>query len=361
MTAPTGGTDPHVTPTSAKPTARHAEDASVPWRGVQPSVAVSFDPLPGMRAAINSTLRDVAAVAYLAELGDARRGEALSAADALLSWGIGAELSTKELRELGSLGLIQLISAGVEHVPFRRLPPNVPVAANGGGWAQPMAEHVLALTLGLAKRLLPNHAAMGAGVFDHRPPNRELRGAVVAILGYGGIGRASATLFRAFGARIHAVTRSGEVDDDTVDLVASLDRLDEILATADVVVISVPLTSATTGLIGRRELALMKPDAILINVARGAIVDEDALYERLRATPSFSAGLDVWWHEPGALGRFATRRPFLELPNVLGSPHNSANTTAAPAAAARHAAENVRRLLRGEPVRHLVGRSEYAR
>jgi phosphoglycerate dehydrogenase-like enzyme len=201
---------------------------------------------------------------------------------------------------------------------------------------------------------------MARGIFDQRRPNRELHGAVVAILGYGGIGRASAKLFRAFGARVHAVTRSGRVDEN-IQLVASLEQLDEILATADVLVISLPLTSATRGLIGRRELTLMKPDATLINVARGDITDEDALYEHLRATPSFSAGLDVWWREPGAPGGFATRRPFFELPNFLGSPHNSANTTGSPAGAARHAAENVRRLLRGEPVQHLVDRSEYVR
>jgi len=346
--------------TRARP-ARDLDGAGASRRGVRPTVAVSFDPLPGMRTAIAAALDDMATVAYLAELSDTRRADALSAADAVLAWGLGAELSLEELRGLGSLELIQLISAGAEHVPFERLPANVPVAANGGGWAEPMAEHVLALTLALAKRLTPNYAALAAGTFDHMTPNRELHGAVVAILGYGGIGRASAKLFRAFGARIHAVTRSGQVEDDTVERVSSIDQLDDALAGADVLVISLPLTSATLGLIGDRELALMKPGAILINVARGPIVDEDALYERLRTTPSFAAGLDVWWHEPRGPGRFATRRPFFELPNFLGSPHNSANTTGSPAGAAHHAAENVRRLLRGEPVRHLVDRAEYAR
>jgi phosphoglycerate dehydrogenase-like enzyme len=127
----------------------------------------------------------------------------------------------------------------------------------------------------------------------------------------------------------------------------------------DVLVISLPLSKATRGLIGERELALMKSDAILVNVARGAILDEDALYEHLRRNPSFSAGIDAWWQEPHGGGRFITRRPFFELPNVLGSPHNSAMTKGSFAAAARQAGENVARLLRGEPVRHLVDRSEY--
>jgi phosphoglycerate dehydrogenase-like enzyme len=103
----------------------------------------------------------------------------------------------------------------------------------------------------------------------------------------------------------------------------------------------------------------MKPDAILVNVARGAIVDEDALYEHLAANPSFSAGIDAWWQEPRWDGGFVTAHPFLDLPNVLGSPHNSALTVGALTDAARRAAGNIARHLRGEPPLHLVDRSEY--
>jgi phosphoglycerate dehydrogenase-like enzyme len=165
-------------------------------------------------------------------------------------------------------------------------------------------------------------------------------------------------LFRAFGARIHAVTRSGRAG-EPADEAGTLDELDELLPRADVVVISLPLTTATRGLIGARELSLMKPDAILVNVARAAIVDEDALYEHLAANPAFSAGIDTWWEEPRERGSFTTRRPFLELPNVIGSPHNSAITPGSLAAGARHAAANVARLLRGEPVERLIDRDEY--
>jgi phosphoglycerate dehydrogenase-like enzyme len=321
-------------------------------------MVVSFEATPATRDAIETTLAGLATITYLPELGSRQRTAALSAADALLAWGIRRELHGDELARLGSVGLIQLMSAGVDHVPFEQLPLEVPVAANGGGWGEPMAEHVLAMALALAKRLQQNHAAMAHGIFDQRTPNREFRGGVVVILGYGGIGRASARLFRALGARIYAVTRSGRVD-EPVDRVASLDQLDQILPAADVLIISLPLTSETRGLIGGRDLALMRPDAIMVNVARADIVDEDALYRHLQSTPSFSAGLDVWWQEPGRLGTFGTRRPFFELPNVIGSPHNSANTTGSIASAARHAAQNVARHLRGEPVRHVVDRHEY--
>ena len=311
------------------------------------SVVVSFDAPPELRVAIEDTLGGLAAIAYLAEVEE--RASALSGADALLALAIASELHGEdELRLLASAGLIQLLSAGVDRVPFAQLPAGVPVAANAGAYAEPIAEHVLALALALLKRLPQNHAALARGIFDQETLTRRLSGAVVAILGFGGIGRASAKLFEVLGAQIRPIGRS-----------ATREELDAVLAIADVLVISVPLTRATRGLIGRRELELMKPDAIIVNVARAEIVDEDALFEHLQRTPSFSAGLDVWWHEPAQGSPFATGRPFLELPNVLGSPHNSGNTSGTLAHTAREAARNVARHLRGEPVRHLVDRSEY--
>jgi phosphoglycerate dehydrogenase-like enzyme len=158
---------------------------------------------------------------------------------------------------------------------------------------------------------------------------------------------------------VHAINRSGRTD-AAVDQIGTMKDLDQVLGAADIVVVSLPLTRATDGLIGRRELSLMQPDAILINVARGGIIDEDALYEHLERNPSFSAGIDAWWQEPRGRGAFATRQPFLNLPNVIGSPHNSAMVAGSLIDAATRAADNVARHLRGEPVRNLVDRSEYA-
>jgi phosphoglycerate dehydrogenase-like enzyme len=277
----------------------------------------------------------------------------------VFGWFLPAELhGPEEFELLGSVGLVQLLSAGVDQLPLEQIPDRVPVASNAGAYADPMAEHVLGLTLALAKRLPQNHAAMADGRFDQHTPTRSVRGAVAGILGFGGIGQASARLFRAFGAHIHAVNTSG-VTDEPVDWIGTLGDLDALLGAADFLVISLPHTRRTRGLLGARELSLMKPDAILLNVARAAIVDEDALYEHLRDNPSFSAGLDTWWQEPRGEGAFSTRRPFFELPNVLASPHNSALTAGSLAGAARRAAENVARYLRGEAPEHLVDRSEY--
>ena len=212
--------------------------------------------------------------------------------------------------------------------------------------------------LSLAKRLPERHAALVAGRYEKWAPSLIIDGSVCAILGFGGIGVATARLMRAFGARVYAVTRNGETS-EPADFVGTLDDLDQVLAAADVLVISLPLTLTTRGLIGQRELALMKPDAILVNVARGAIIDQAALYAHLRAHPGFSAGIDTWWDEPVGDAPFRPDYPFVDLPNVIGSPHNSSIVPGTMLSGARAAAENVRRYLRGETLTGVIRRSDY--
>ena len=127
---------------------------------------------------------------------------------------------------------------------------------------------------------------------------------------------------------------------------------------SDVFVVSAALTTATEGLIGARELGLMKENAILINVARGEIIDEGALYAHLVSHPHFFAGIDAWWVEPVRHGHFAMGYPFLDLPNVIGSPHNSAGGGAWRDEYLRRAVQNCRRAILGETPRNLIGPDE---
>ncbi|HEX8948580.1 MAG TPA: 2-hydroxyacid dehydrogenase [Dissulfurispiraceae bacterium] len=310
------------------------------------------------RAALGEILGNSVSIDYLKGLSKKERGEALSRADVLFSFNMPGELAPDEYRLLGRVGMIQLLSAGADHQPFGKIPPDVVIASNTGAYADPMAEHVLAMILALAKSLCRKHGELARGEFDQSGLNRRLRGMQCGILGFGGIGKAVARLLRPFGVSIHALNTSGRTD-EPLDFIGTLGDLERVLKTSDIVVFSLPLNEETLRLIGRRELGWMKPDAILINVARGEIIDEGALYEHLKSHPEFLAGIDVWWVEPLRYGEFRVHHPFFELPNVLGSPHNSAIVPGAIHEAVKKAVANIRRFLDGRPVSGVVNREEY--
>ena len=144
-----------------------------------------------------------------------------------------------------------------------------------------------------------------------------------------------------------------------MEFIGTVKDLEQVLRLADIVVVSLPLMNSTRGLIGKRELAWIKDTAILVNVARGAIIDEAALFQKLKAQPGFTAALEAWWIEPLNSGEFRTNYPFLDLPNVLGCPHNSGIVPGSSVNGARSAAENVRRWLNHEPIIGVVRRSDY--
>jgi phosphoglycerate dehydrogenase-like enzyme len=321
-------------------------------------VAVSY-PADDDFVQINTSVLDgLAEVAFLDGRPEAEFLDILRRADVLLGWHLSQELPPGVLRASPGLKLIQLLSAGADAVDFAAIPEGLMLASNVGAYAEPMAEYVMAMALALARRLPQRHADLAKGEFKMWDRVLTLDGAVCAILGFGGIGRATARLMRAFGARIHAVNSSGRTS-EPVEFIGTLSDLDQVLAAADVLVIALPLINATRGLIGSRELSLMKPAAILVNVGRAAIVDERALYEHLRSQPDFCAGIDAWWHEPGPGSGFSTTYPFFDLPNLLGSPHNSGVTDNALHVGVRMAAENVRRFLAGEAVIGVARPADY--
>ncbi len=322
-------------------------------------IAVGFRVSSEVRALVDDRLSSLAKIVFLKDRdNDEQPSDLLASIQVLITWNPWRELGDDGVAAMRDLRFVQLISAGADHMRFHDLPESVLVASNPGAYAESMAEHVLGMVLALAKRLPQHHAELARGEFDQRRRSRSLKGAVCSILGFGGIGKSTAQLLRAFGAEIVAVNSTGRTD-EPVTFAGTLANLDEVLGMSDVVVVALPLTRETRGLIGRRELELMKSDAILVNVARGAIVDEEALYSHLQTNPDFMAGIDAWWDEPHGREPFKTKFPFFDLPNVLGSPHNSALVPGFELGATELAVENVERYLRGEAARGIVRREDY--
>ena len=320
------------------------------------TLVVTFDLDARLRSVVTAAADGAAELVWLAELAQPSRAQALREAGAVMARHTD-ELAPDELPLIAEARLLQMMTAGIDYIPLKHLPPSLPVASNRGAFAEPMAEHAVALALAAAKRLLVEHRNLARGEFNQFTRNRMLAGGVCGIFGFGGIGAATARRMRGIGMRIHAVNRRG-ASDEPADWIGTPDRLDELLRASDVLVISAPLTRATERAIAARELDLMKEDAILVNLARGEIINEAALYHHLRAHPAFTACLDAWWIEPVRHGRFATNHPFFDLANVIGSPHNSAVVAGTYEQGLRLAVANCLRALRGAAPERLVPEDE---
>jgi len=323
----------------------------------RPPLVVGFALSEQRKAIVADALAGASAVVYLTELDETARAEALRNAGALLTFNPFKELRPSEAKLLNGARLIQFMIGGVDFIPLSELPEGVPVATNGGGYAESMAEHALAMALAAAKRLVLEHENLKRGQFNRFTRNRMLAGRVCGIFGFGGIGAAAERLMHGIGMRVHAINRRGRTD-QRADWIGTPERLKELLEAADVLLISAPLTRTTHSLIGAAELRRMKDDAILVNLARGEIVQERALYDHLVRHPNFTACIDAWWVEPVRHGEFLIDQPFLNLPNVIASPHNSAQGDGAHDISLRRAVENCRRALTSEAPLHLIGLDE---
>jgi phosphoglycerate dehydrogenase-like enzyme len=325
-----------------------------------PLFVVLFDVENNGRQVIREVIGAAADIVYLPDVEAAARAEILRRATVILAQNTATELTTDELALIREVRLLQFYTAGVDFIPLQALPADLLIATNSGASAEPMAEHALAMTLAAAKRLFLEHRQLASGAFNQFTPNRMLAGRVCGIFGFGGIGIATARLMRAVGMQIYAINRRGHSTEPT-DWMGTPEQLDVLLRAAEVLIIAAPLTRATLGRIGARELAVMREDAILVNLARGEIIDEGALFAHLQGHPTFTACLDAWWVEPIRHGAFRMQYPFLELPNVIGSPHNSASVGGWHQVALRRAAANCRRALMGEPPQGLIGPDERLR
>jgi phosphoglycerate dehydrogenase-like enzyme len=182
--------------------------------------------------------------------------------------------------------------------------------------------------------------------------HRLVAGSRVLVIGLGAIGGAVADRFALLGARVTGIRRTPTAQGPEIGDVAGPDRLLELLPHADVVVITAPHTDATRHLIGARELKAMKPDAIVVNVSRGQLIDEAALVDALRAGAIGGAALDVFVDEP-----LLPDSPFWTLPNVLITPHTAGFRPDHWDAATALFAENLRRLDAGEALLNVVDKA----
>jgi phosphoglycerate dehydrogenase-like enzyme len=232
------------------------------------------------------------------------------------------------LAAMPSLRWIHSLSAGVDDFVSLKLHARGCLLTNSAGvYAPTLAEYALAAMVMLGRRMPSRLEDQRA----HRwrtplvAPGRELLGSRVAIVGYGGVGRYVAQLCRAAGMEVWASRRTaGLLLGEPVDRMLAADAMDELLTDTPFLVVCAPLTAATRGLIGARELRLLAPDAVLVNVGRGGIVDEPALIEALKDGHLAGAMVDVAESEP-----LPEDDPLWDAPNLWLTPHVSGNTPAA--------------------------------
>jgi phosphoglycerate dehydrogenase-like enzyme len=265
---------------------------------------------------------------------------------------------TNEMSAAGSsLRLIQVPGAGLDRIDRHALRPGMALA-NAYGHETGIAEYVIGSMIALTrsfKRLdqkLRNGEWESQWAVNATPPALwpELSGKTLGILGFGHIGEAVARRAQAFDMKVCAVRRTAQPNaPQGLTFLGGPERLDELLGVSDYVALTLSLSPETRGLIDGRRLALMKPAAYLINVARAEIVDEQALYQALAQRRLAGAALDVWYRYPtGADKTPAATAPFHELNNVIMTPHISGWTEGMIDARADVIAENIARTARGE-------------
>ena len=251
--------------------------------------------------------------------------------------------------------LYQAPAAGYDAIDLARIPDSA-VVCNCFGHEHAIAEYVMAALL---RRHVPLDDAdrdlrRGAWTYWAGAPERahpEMAGSTIGILGFGHIGKAIATRARAFGMRVHVANRSPLSEPGLSDKTYTLTELKPFWASADWFVVTVPLTDGTRGLVDAEAFSVMRPHAVLINVARGPVVDEQALYDALKHEQIGGAVIDTWYRYPSAdqPSTMPASLPFHELSNVLMTPHMSGWTTGTIRRRQQAMADNICHIMRGEP------------
>lgn len=294
---------------------------------------------------------------FLADATQEVRSEAVATADVVVC----ARMEAGDAANCGAR-LVQVTGAGLDRVAVAALPAATAVA-NTFHHERPIAEHVLMSILALTRRLPAVSDELRSGIWrtiatdDGVPLHRTLDTMTLGVVGFGGIGSETGRLAAVLGMDVVAVRNRPEAplpDGVRPRWVAGIDELPRLLAESDAVVVTVPLSGATEGMIGTTELALMQDHAVLINVARGPVVNQAALYRALVEKEIAGAAIDVWWGAPEAGRTPPADFPFAELPNVVLTPHYSGHARSTFERRSDDIAENVNRLAAGQVLRNQV-------
>jgi len=267
------------------------------------------------------------------------------------------------IRKATNLRMIQTFGAGIDRVDLDavRERGDVIVCNNHVNSAE-VAEFAISLLFAVAKNLIPSDRELRNGNWVHRwggpVTNIEIRGKKVLIIGLGHIGVDIAKRMKSFGVSITAATRSGaSSNEDLVDHLVRIDEIQSYVEDSDFIILSLPLTDESAGLVDREFLSWMKPTSILVNISRAQIIDEQALYEALKEKRIHGAGLDVWWRYPIKWRGTAVPPadvPFHELDNIVISPHRAAYSENIERELFLFAARNIFQFVRGEVPLNIV-------
>ncbi len=240
------------------------------------------------------------------------------------------------------------LAAGVEKLLSREIvESDVPLTNGRGVFRRALGEWAVGAMWFFAYDVRRALRGQSAGVWD-RFEHEELHGKTLGIVGYGEIGRSVAEHARPFGMRILALRRNPEAD-PLAEAVYTPERIDEMLAQCDYVAITAPLTPQTRGMVGAKQIAAMKPSAVIVNVGRGPVIDEAALIAALESKRIRGAALDVFDVEPLPEGH-----PFYRLDNVLLSAHGADNLPDSRERGVEFFVENFERFRKGEPLQNVV-------
>jgi phosphoglycerate dehydrogenase-like enzyme len=276
-------------------------------------------------------------------------GPDLSALDAAVRWDLSDDGLGRLLSEGRSLRWLHSSSAGVETWPTDEIAARGIVLTNAAGvFAIPLAEWVLAVMLRVVTRADAAQQAQREHRWEGEAEHDELFGKTVLVLGPGGIGAEIISRAAAFGMQIWAANRSGRRVPGAHRVVRG-DAWRDLLENVDFLVSTLPLTEETRLMLGAAEFDALPSDAWVINVGRGATIDEDALFDALEAGTLGGAALDAWTTEP-----LPAEHRAWDTPNVIVSPHSAGTSLAGRGRGLALFAENVARFARGEPLRNQV-------